>query len=51
MECASRSDPLRCLNRAVPAITSVLSLFSTMNIVLIDIVIQIHGDTELCPSS
>ena len=51
LECASRSDPLRCLNRAVPAITSLLSFYSIINVVLIDIIIQIRRDAELCPSS
>ena len=47
-ECASRSDPLRCLNRVVPAIASIASFFNTMYVVLIDIVIQIRRDAELC---
>ncbi len=50
LECASRSDPLICLNRVAPAITSVLSFFSIINVVLIDIVIQVRSDAELCPS-
>ncbi len=50
-ECTSHVDPLRCLNRALPAITSMLSLYSTLNVVLIDIIFQIRSDLELCPSS
>ncbi len=49
-DCTFRSDPLRCLNRALPAITSVLSLYNTLNVVLIDIVLQIRRDAELCPA-
>ncbi len=50
-QCTTNADPLRCLNRALPAITSALSLFSTLNVVLIDIVIQIRRDAEFCPSN
>ncbi len=49
-ECTFRADPLRCLNRALPAITSVLSLYNTLNVVLIDIVLQIRRDAEICPA-
>jgi hypothetical protein len=49
-ECTFRADPLRCLNRALPAITSVLSLYNTLNVVLIDIVLQIRRDAEFCPA-
>jgi len=50
-ECTSHVDPLRCLNRALPAITSMLSLYSTLNVVLIDIIFQLYNDVEFCASS